>query len=390
MSAGLAADPAWRRLLAAARRSLERTGGSLDGTVSLSTPDEAERLAVIGVTGVHRPAGVNRVTVRLADLDTHLREAYGTPLAAAVGDFRDRPAERRRETAGRDAVLTLAAAGRHAGTPWYDTWLDKLRRDGTLTRVVRSGFPFAQVIAVLDALPTPTVPLPVFAEHTLGDTKALTDSTLRGLVLRALAAWHDLPIPTAAEQERALWELAGVVPDDLASQVLVLNLPADGDLLGTWLTTAAQAHLPLRITLHQLRRFPLTINRPHLYVCENPAVLRAAADRPSAPLICTEGVPSTAAQTLLAAAPPQTTIHWRNDFDPTGLRITTAALNRYPNAVPWRMAAADYAAAAETGVALTGAVPASPWDPPLAHLMSATGRAVMEERLLPHLLSDLR
>jgi hypothetical protein len=31
----------------------------------------------------------------------------------------------------------------------------------------------------------------------------------------------------------------------------------------------------------------------------------------------------------------------------------------------------------------------SPWDPALASRMAATGRAVMEERLIPLLLSDL-
>ncbi|WP_239135522.1 TIGR02679 domain-containing protein, partial [Actinoplanes derwentensis] len=106
----LASDPGWRRLLMAARRSLERTGGSLDGSVSLAAPDEAERHLVIGVTGVHRPAGVSRVTVRLAEMDTFLRDAYGIGLAEVVGPFRDRPGERVRETGGRAALLALAAA----------------------------------------------------------------------------------------------------------------------------------------------------------------------------------------------------------------------------------------------------------------------------------------
>jgi hypothetical protein len=33
--------PGWARLLSAARRSLERSGGSLDGAVSLTAPTEA-------------------------------------------------------------------------------------------------------------------------------------------------------------------------------------------------------------------------------------------------------------------------------------------------------------------------------------------------------------
>ncbi|MEU4422062.1 TIGR02679 family protein [Actinoplanes sp. NPDC024001] len=382
--------PGWERLLAAARRSLERTGGSLTGSVSLSAPDEQERLAVIGVTGVHRPAGVSRVTVRLAELDSFLRAAHGIGLAEAVGPFRDRPGERAREAVGRDAVLAVAAAGRHATEPWYLAFVETLRRDGTLTRIVRSGLPFEQVVAVLDALPADGEPMPVFAEQVLGDTKALADGPVRGLVLRALAAWHEVPAPAGAEQERALWELAGVVPDDLASQVLVLNLPAAGGLLGEWLTSAAAAQVPLRVTLHQLRLAPLAISAAEVFVCENPAVLRAAAGLVTAPLICTEGVPSAALHALLGFLAPDTVIRWRNDFDWTGVRLTAAALHRYPGAVPWRMTAADYAAPGSHGVALAGAAAATPWDPELAASMAATGRAVMEERLIDLLLNDLR
>ncbi|GGK79611.1 TIGR02679 domain-containing protein [Mangrovihabitans endophyticus] len=382
--ADLTADPGWRRLLAAARRSLERTGGALDGTISLSMPDDAERLVVIGITGTHRPPGVGRVTVWLAELDAHLRAVYDLGLADAVGPFRDRPGERAREATARDDVISLAGTSRHAGTPWFTRWLAGL----PLTRIVRAGVPFPSVIAVLDALPAALEPLPAFAERVLGDTKALAGGSARGLVLRALAAWHGLPAPIGAEQERALWELAGVIPDDLASQVLVLNLPASGGPLGDWLTSAAADHVPFRATLHQLRLYTLHLDAPAVFVCENPAILRAAAGRPGSPLLCTEGVPSAAVHALLAAA-PAATIRWRNDFDWTGVRLTGSALTRYPGAVPWRMSAADYAGAAGSGVALSGASAPTPWDPGLAELMSRTGRAVMEERLLDTLLNDL-
>jgi uncharacterized protein (TIGR02679 family) len=385
----LGSDPGWQRLLAAARRSLERTGGSLAGSISLLAPDETERYVVIGVTGVHRPAGVRRVTVRLAELDTFLRDVHGVGLAEAVGPFRDRPGERSREAAGREAVLELAATSRHAGQPWFDGWLASMRRDGTLTRIVRGGLPFRHVLAVLAALPVPGEPMPVFAERVLGDTKALTDGPLRGLVLRALAAWHEMPAPASAEQERALWELAGVVPDDLASQVLVLNVPAAGGLLGDWLSAAAQAHVPFRVTLHQLRSARLAVPAEEIFVCENPAVLRAAAGRPTWPLVCTEGAPATAVHALLACRPPGAVIRWRNDFDWTGVRLTASALARYPDAVPWRMSGADYLAADGPGLPLTGAPTATPWDPSLAEAMTETGRSVMEERLINTLLADL-
>jgi uncharacterized protein (TIGR02679 family) len=388
--ADLATDSGWKRLIAAARRSLERTGGRLDGTVSLSAPSEAERLVVIGITGVHRPTGVTRLTVRLADLDEHLRAAHGAGLAATLGPLRDRPGERTREAVARDAVLSFAAESRHANEPWYAEWVDGLRRDGTLTRIVRGGLPFRDVIAVLDALPAPDEPTPAFAERVLGDTKALADGFVPGLVLRALALWHATGSPTGAEQQRALWELAGVVPDDLASQVLVLGMSATGGILGEWLTAAASAGVPFRVTLHQLRLAPLVFDCDEIFVCENPTVLRAGAGRPSRPLVCTEGVPSVAVHALLRAAGPQTRIWWRNDFDWTGVRLTASALARYPGAVPWRMTAADYVDAAPNGMPLVGVPVATPWNPELAAAMREKGRAVMEERLLDELLDDLR
>ena len=89
--------PEYRRLLAAARRSLERTGGQLTGRISIAAPDDAERKAIIGVTGVHQPAGTKRMTVRLAELDAALSRATGLGLAgvlAALGEpLRNRPAE---------------------------------------------------------------------------------------------------------------------------------------------------------------------------------------------------------------------------------------------------------------------------------------------------------
>jgi hypothetical protein len=87
------------------------------------------------------------------------------------------------------------------------------------------------------------------------------------------------------------------VVDDLASRALVLNLSAHGAGLGEWLTSAAGFGAPFYVTLHQLVTLPVVVRRPVVYVCENPAVLRRAAAElggRSAPLVCTEGRPSTA------------------------------------------------------------------------------------------------
>ncbi len=67
--------PQYVRLLAAARRSVERTGGSLTATVTVNHPDDAERKAIIGITGQYRAEGSAQIGVRLADLDRAIREA---------------------------------------------------------------------------------------------------------------------------------------------------------------------------------------------------------------------------------------------------------------------------------------------------------------------------
>ena len=136
--------PEYRRLLTAARKSLERTGGQLTGRISVVDPDDAERRAIIGITGVHQPAGTKRMTVRLADLDTALDRATGLNLAdllAALGEpLRNRPAAAATLAAAR-AALAEAAEGSplNQTTPWYRTWLADLIRDGTITRLANVG-----------------------------------------------------------------------------------------------------------------------------------------------------------------------------------------------------------------------------------------------------------
>jgi uncharacterized protein (TIGR02679 family) len=390
----------WGRLLAAARRRLEQTGGSPDGSIGLRSPSDAERRIVIGITGSHRSANASHIRVPLRAVEAWLRRNVGAGLTETltIMDGRpldDRAGDRRRETSARDAALALAMRSRHASTPWYEEWLASITRDGTLTRIVRRGGELAAAVTVLDALPTDArpaevVPLPVLAEQAVGDTKALSGTPLAALVLRALALRYASPAPSTAEEVRTLWEVVGVIVDDLASQVLVLNMPATGGALAGWLSSATREALPFRVTLQQLMASPVVIDVPAVYVCENPAVLRAAATvlgAACAPLVCTEGVPSVACSRLLEAAGPAT-IHWRNDLDWPGLRMTAQAIKRF-GALPWRMSTADYLAAADDGAPLTGTPVASPWDDSLAEAMREAGRSVMEERLLSRLLADL-
>ncbi len=392
----------WMRLLAAARRAVERAG-DVSGAISLSRPTDAERRLVIGMTGNYRSADTKSVRVSLTDIDGALRESVGLGLLAVLtrlhGPVRNRPAERAEEDDARREALADARrrCEEHRSEEWFGAWLDGLVADGTVTRLIRRGEGdlLGHAAEVLRLLPANAMPLPVLSERATGDTKALAGTPLAGLVLRALALRGGMPPARSRREQRALWDQAGVIVDDLASQVLVLNLrTTDDHMVADWLRDAADGGLPFRLTLHQLTVHPVTTTAADIYVCENPAVLRAAAGELAercATLICTEGQPSAACHRLLAAARGQ--IRWRGDFDWTGLRTTAAAMARH-GAVPWRMGLSDYLAALRAPLAetepLKGPACASPWEPGLAAAMSDRGRAVMEERLIPVLLEDLR
>lgn len=399
--------PAWERLLTLARRRLERNGGELTGAVTLNDPSDDERKLVIGITGMHRPTSVKSVKIQLAELDDAVHQRYGMSLVAALatlhGPVRNRPAERSEEAAAKIAAEQDARkrVGGHAGEVWFATFLEQLGTDGTITRLVRRGDAdqLGWACEVLALLPHrdggQPISVPVLAERATGNTKALSGTPIATLVLRGLAARAGMPAPVTADTRRNLWESAGVILDDLASQVLVIGLrPKEDHVVADWLRDAADFGIPFRLTLHQLSTDTVTLEHPHVFVCENPAVLRAAAaelEEHCAPLICTEGQPSAACHRLLDRA--KGTVHWRGDFDWTGLRTTALAMARY-GAVPWRMSSTDYLAALDSPLAetepLKGAPTESPWDPALTRLMSERGRAVMEERMIPDLIGDLR
>jgi uncharacterized protein (TIGR02679 family) len=384
------------------RIRLER-GEPVDGTVTLVGATPEQRRAAAHLLG-HRTGRGTSLSISLPEVDAALRRAgVGSGLRAAVesltGPVRDRAAERSVEIRQFQDALDGARRSPLAVAQWHLAWLEEISRDGTLTRLVRHGQGdlLAQATAVLERLPTGTdesaVLLPGLAEAATGDPKALEATPLASLVLRALALREAVPSPSGRDAERALWTAAGVVTDDLASQVLVLNVRAAGEQLGGWLTEAAEAGEPFRITLHQLTVMPIMPLAIDLRVCENPAVLRAAAGQlgaDSAPLVCTEGEPSVACYRLLqAAVTTGTRIHWHSDFDWPGLRMTAAAIRRL-GATPWLMGVDDYRAALPaSSESLRGPRAASPWDTRLADLMQATGRAVTEERQLTALLTEI-
>jgi hypothetical protein len=205
--------PEYQRLFAAARRSLERTGGQLTGRIGVTDPDDGERKAIIGVTGVHQPAGTKRMTVHLAELDAALSRATGLGLAAVLAAFgkplRNRPAETAVLAATRTALIAaVEASALNESSPWYRTWLADLSQDGTITRLANTAdsTALAQAVRVLEYLaarPVDAWPvaLPALAAHITGDTKALNHgTTLATLIMRALVLREGVARPASAEQ----------------------------------------------------------------------------------------------------------------------------------------------------------------------------------------------
>ncbi|WP_239065201.1 hypothetical protein [Streptomyces sp. S4.7] len=56
-----------------------------------------------------------------------------------------------------------------------------------------------------------------------------------------------VPLGSGAESRRELRDACDVIVDDLASRVLVLNLPGTGQGLGQWLTDAARYGTPAAV-----------------------------------------------------------------------------------------------------------------------------------------------
>ncbi|MCX4825173.1 TIGR02679 family protein [Streptomyces sp. NBC_01142] len=396
----LLGDPALHWLVDRARRRLEREQ-LLTGPVSLSAPTPAQRVAAERLLG-RSPGGGRSLTVRLDEVDAVLRRSGISPdgLAPAVVALTGPivllgPARDAEERVWQEAYAVIDALADQI--PGLAPWADRLRGDGLVRRL--AGTPAAaqgllgQVATALSALPAdPPVSLPAFAARLLGGAHALDAGTpLATLTLSGIRALTGFPDGSGAEWRREAWASAGLLRDELSSTVLTLNLRGTPAL--DWMADAGE---PSVLTLRQLIRHPVAASAPAVRICENPAVLAAAAGAHragSAPLVCLQGQPSAAALALLRHLHEGgAALLYHGDFDWGGLRIASALLRRVPWQ-PWRYTAADYRTAAALagpeGLPLAGRPAEAPWDPALPQALLELGVRVEEETVLDALLTDL-
>lgn len=392
---GAALAPLRRRL----RQRYER--GRTGDLFTLGGLSAVERQALEGLLG--RPAKA-AASMRLSrtELDAALsRAGVAESLHAALelldGPLEDLKARRiARQRAWRRVVAGVAEPRLRAAVtdPVGLAVLKRLARSDA----ERSAALLDQAERVLARLPARGLPLAHLAAGVLGDAHALdAGRPVATLVLRACRKDTGESVPGDPESSfRNQWAVLGVSVNELAAPVLCLNLPADeGTPAGALAARARMLGEPVHLSLRTLLRDPPAwqVAGRRVFVCENASIVAIAADRLGtrcAPLVCTDGMPGAAQQTLLrqlAACGAQ--LHYHGDFDWPGLQIGNFVMREF-GALPWRYGSEDYDAAPAIGRALEDdkAVVAS-WASELSQVMAKRGVAVHEEAVDAGLLTDL-
>jgi uncharacterized protein (TIGR02679 family) len=396
----LLGDPGLAWLLGRARQRMAR-GRPLTGTVTLSHPEAPQRRSAESLLGRMPQAG-HSLSVRLDTVDAILRRSGVSPdgLAPAVvaltGPVTLQAEARRSEERAWEEVYALFGI---LPAELAD-WAERMRKDGLVRRLARTpeaaGPLVETTVRALRSLPAvPPTSRATFAAQHLSGAHSLDEGTpLAALVLSGLRALTGFPDGAGAAWRREAWASAGLLKDDVSSTVLSLNLRGTPAL--DWMADAGE---PAVLTLRSLTRHtsvPAVTTTGTVHLCENPAVLSAAADTfgPACPpLVCLQGQPSAAALTLLRGLSAKGAgLLYHGDFDWGGVRIAMA-LRRSVPWQPWRYTAAHYRAAVVRAIEapdLTGSPAETPWDPALAAALTEHGVRVEEEAVLDDLLADLR
>ncbi|MFI2636608.1 DUF2399 domain-containing protein [Streptomyces collinus] len=378
------------------------------GTTTIIAPSSAaERAGALGLLGtrVLRPGQHRRLDLQA--LTQHLRRhgpaltpagvaahALGRPVGQRTAD-RARQAARLKSLRQLRSRLSQALPERAPVRPADEGW-EELYRSGRVARITRHPAPeklLRACAAVLGNLPASgRIDRRVLAHAAAGDPHGLDSGTdLAGLVLAAATA-SGLVGPGTARRDA--WKRLGVTLDMLTGGLLSLGIHPRG-----WHIPAGH---PLVLTPWTVQRItwpaPGSDEPGWVFITENPSITAAALDLVTVPvrLLCTVGTPS---HTELNALAHLTASGWRiavrADFDAAGIGHVRAVLDTIPEALVWRMKAADYTASLhpapfEPAALDTDRLDATPWDPALATAIRQHGRPAYEEALIDELLTDLR
>ncbi|MBL1259873.1 MAG: TIGR02679 family protein [Thiotrichaceae bacterium] len=401
-------------------------------TLTLPDPELTERRAIASLLG--RPIGSGRsIRINIIDLERVIQRAELAPdLRAAIEQLRgplknlaDEKATEQQtwQTVFESVAIEIKAvevkatdiketAATQLG---INTWLDKLRQEGLLKRLAKGNPDNAttllqQAMSVIRQLPGQGQTLSTLAANTLGDAHALDSGRpVATLVKRAIQQIDQAANQSKdqEENERELWASARIlVGGAITSTALVLNLPVSGSsFTDNIIHQAAQHGQPLWLTLRQLIRDSAQwqVNGRTIYICENPAVVAAAAERlgtECAPLICTYGQPSAALNHLLKQLQNSgARLMYHGDFDWPGITIANIIMRRF-GAKPWHFDAAAYQVSLQENplgnrhtagkMELTGKLVNAEWDSALTTAMKAKKIAIPEERVLEFLLASLK
>jgi uncharacterized protein (TIGR02679 family) len=381
-----------------------------------------ERRALAGLLG-RRTLAAGSMRIRRSELDAALAHAGIAHTLREALEFLDGPlTDRQADRAARAQAWSTALSCTQQ--PRLAALLTDVAGAALVKRLsgsdpAQAEALLAQAARVLHRLPEHGISRAQLAAEVLGDSHGLDNGrAVASIVLRACAE-PSMDVDAARlqdgeESNRERWARQGVSVNELALPALCLNLP------GQWLNLpdldeARAAHPPpqrssppdppapglcpdepVHLSLRRLLRNPPTwhVANRDVFVCENPNIVAIAADRlgsACAPLVCTDGMPSAAQQTLLAQlAAAGARLRYHGDFDWPGLVIGNFVMRAF-GAHPWRFGTADYqTAAAAHGIALRGDKPVvARWDPRLAAAMSERGVAVHEEGMVETLLMDL-
>jgi uncharacterized protein (TIGR02679 family) len=376
-----------------------------------------ERRALAGLLG-RRTLTAGSMRIRRSQLDAALAHAgIAASLREALvfldGPLADRGADRAALQQAWSAALSCP------GEPRLAALLTDVAGAALVKRLssgdpARAEYLLAQAARVLIRLPERGMSRAQLAAEILGDSHGLdAGRPVAAIVLRACPAEPSINdieaagLQDAEESTRERWARLGVTVNELALPALCLNLPTlatdvahrqpqQAPQLGPSPLLGLSTGEPIHLSLRRLLRSPPAwrVARREVFVCENPNIVAIAADRlgpACAPLVCTDGMPSAAQQTLLAQlADAGAQLRYHGDFDWPGLVIGNFVMREF-RAEPWRFGTADYlVATAEHAIALRGdkSVVAR-WDDQLAGAMAARGVAVHEEGVAETLMNDL-